>query len=64
VVHGKSFDFKGTIERGDGKNPNDEAYYVLKGRLSEVSAGDGGKSTGKSEDVAFKSFPRDLNPSQ
>jgi len=64
VVHGKSFEFKGSIERGEGKNPNDEAYYVLKGTLTEVFTGDGGKTSSKNEEVAFKSFPRDLNPSQ
>jgi hypothetical protein len=64
VVHGKSFEFKGSIDRGEGKNPNDESYYVLKGTLTEVSGGEAGKSTSKSEEVAFKSFPRDLNPSQ
>ncbi len=64
VVHGVAFDFKGTVERGEGKNPNDEAYYVLKGMLTEASSGDGEKTASKSEEAAFKSFPRDLNPSQ
>lgn len=64
VVHGVSFDFKGTIERGEGKTPNDEGYYVLKGKLTEASAGDGAKNASKSEEVNFKSFPRDLDSSQ
>jgi hypothetical protein len=64
AVHGVSFDFKGTVVRGEGKSPNDEAYYVLKGTLTEASSGDGEKTASKSEEVAFKSFPRDLNPSQ
>ena len=27
--------FSGTFERGEGKNPGDEAYFVLKGTLTE-----------------------------
>jgi len=26
--------FKGTVERGDGKSPGDESYFVLRGTLS------------------------------
>jgi hypothetical protein len=64
VVHGVSFDFKGTVEHGEGKTPNDEGYYVLKGTLIEASAGDGAKNMSKSEEVNFKSFPRNLDSSQ
>jgi hypothetical protein len=35
IVHGVAFDFKGTVERGEGKNPGDESYFVLKGTLTE-----------------------------
>src|SRR6201993_5095275 len=35
IVHGIAFDFKGTVERADGKNPGDEGYFVLKGTLTE-----------------------------
>src|SRR5271168_629295 len=38
VVHGVSFDFKGTVARGEGKNPGDEAYYVLQGMLVESTS--------------------------
>lgn len=64
VVHGVSFDFKGTIERGEGKTPNDEGYYALRGTLTELSSGDGQKSANKSEEVNFKSFPRNLDSPQ
>src|SRR5262249_45937941 len=33
--HGVWFEFHGTIERGVGKNVGDEAYYMLKGTLTE-----------------------------
>ncbi len=31
TVQGVSFEFRGTVERGEGKNRSDEAYYVLNG---------------------------------
>jgi hypothetical protein len=59
IVHGVSFDFKGNIERGEGKNPGDEAYFVLKGSLTENSTDANKKVTSRSQDVAFKMFPQD-----
>jgi hypothetical protein len=59
VVHGVSFDFKGTVERGEGKNPGDEGYFVLKGSLTENSTDANKKTTSRSQDVAFKIFPQD-----
>jgi hypothetical protein len=61
TVHGVWYEFKGTIERGPGKNPGDEAYYLLKGTLSENATDADKKTTSKSRDVAFKSFPQDLD---
>jgi len=62
IVHGVSFDFKGTIERGEGKNPGDEAYFVLKGTLTESSSDANKKATSRSQEVAFKMFPREAAP--
>jgi hypothetical protein len=59
TVHGVWFDFKGTIERGEGKAPGDEAYYVAKGTLTESRTDADKKVTSKSHEVAFKSFPRE-----
>jgi hypothetical protein len=59
IVHGISFDFKGTVERGEGKNPGDEAYYVLKGSLTENSTDGNKRVTSHSQEVAFKMFPQD-----
>jgi hypothetical protein len=60
TVHGVSYEFRGSIERGEGKNPGDEAYYVLKGTLVENSV-DGAKITSSHDrQVALKIFPRDL----
>src|SRR5262249_10122038 len=60
VVHGISYDFKGTVERGEGKKVGDEAYYVLKGTLIQSNIEPQEKATTKSRDVVFKSFPQDM----
>lgn len=62
VVHGTSFEFKGTIERGEGKKPGDEAYYLLKGTLMETATDANKKTSSKSREVAFKAFPEDASP--
>lgn len=59
TVHGVWYDFKGTVERGEGKNPGDEAYYVLKGTLNQYQADTDKKVTSRSRDVEFKAFPQD-----
>ena len=62
VVHGVTFDFKGTVERGEGKNPGDEAYFVLKGTLTENASDVNKKVASHSRDVVFKMFPQDATP--
>ncbi|HLV87236.1 MAG TPA: hypothetical protein VKV39_09695 [Candidatus Sulfotelmatobacter sp.] len=64
IVHGVSFDFKGTIERGDGKNPGDDAYFVLKGTLTQNISDVNKKVTSSAQQVAFKMFPGDAAPPQ
>jgi hypothetical protein len=64
IVHGIRFEFRGTVERGEGKKAGDEAYYVLKGTLTEYSTDDTKKTSSTSREVALKSFPQDLNPTQ
>lgn len=59
TVHGVWFEFKGTIERGEGKNPGDEAYYVLRGTLTRGETDASKKSSSKSREVALKEFPQD-----
>ena len=58
-VRGIWFDFKGTIDRGEGKNPGDEAYFVLNGTLTENATDANKKVTSHSQDVTLKSFPQD-----
>jgi hypothetical protein len=62
IVHGVAFDFKGTIQRGEGKNPGDEAYFVLKGTLTENVSDVNKKVTSHSREVAFKMFPQEASP--
>ena len=60
TVHGVWYDFKGAVERGEGKTPADEAYYVLKGALTEYRTNADKKVTSKSHEVRFKSFPQEV----
>jgi hypothetical protein len=59
TVHGLSYEFKGTVERGLGKTLEDEAYYIVKGTLTEYRTDADKKVTSKSREVIFKSFPRE-----
>jgi hypothetical protein len=62
MVRGVTFDFAGTVERGEGKNPGDEGYFVLKGALTENATDADKKVTSHSQDVTFKMFPQDAAP--
>jgi hypothetical protein len=64
TVHGASFEFRGTVERGEGKSRGDEAYYVLKGTLVENTTDEAKKASSQSREVALKSFPQDMAPPQ
>ena len=57
TVHGVWYEFKGTVQRGSGKNPGDESYYLLKGTLTQNTTDANKKTSSKSRDVTFKSFP-------
>jgi hypothetical protein len=59
IAQNAFYSFKGTIERGEGKKPTDEAYYVLKGTLTQYTLDNSHKTTSKSQAVAFKSFPQE-----
>ncbi len=62
TVHGIWFEFRGTVERGEGKKAGDEAYYLLKGTLIENTTDEAKKTTSRSREVALKSFPQDMAP--
>ena len=62
TVNGVSYEFRGTIERGEGKNRGDEDYYALRGTLVETTTDEVKKTSSRSLDVVLKSFPQDLDP--
>jgi hypothetical protein len=62
AVHAVWFEFVGTVERGEGKNPGDEAYYVLKGTLIDNTTDAAKKVTTHSSAVEFRVFPADASP--
>jgi hypothetical protein len=62
TVHGIWFTFEGTFERGAGKTPGDDAYYVIRGILTRFSTDAEKKTTSQARQVGFKSFPRDSSP--
>jgi hypothetical protein len=64
TVQGVSYEFHGTVERGEGKSRAGEAYYVLKGTLVENTTGEAKKTSSHSREVVLKSFPQDLAPPQ
>jgi hypothetical protein len=59
TVHGVWFDFTGTVDRGPGKAPADEAYHLIKGILTDFRTDADKKVTSRSREVTFKSFPQD-----
>ena len=62
IVHGVAYDFKGTVERGDGKDLKDEGYFVLKGTLTEIATDVNKRVSSHSQEVVFKMFPQDGAP--
>jgi hypothetical protein len=60
TAHGVWYEFKGMVERGEGKNVGDDSYYVLKGTLKQFTSDGGKKTSSKSREVVFKAFPQDL----
>jgi hypothetical protein len=62
AVHAVWFEFTGTVDRGEGKNPGDEAYYVLQGTLTDNSTDAEKKVTSHSHPAVFRIFPADASP--
>ncbi len=58
-LHGVAFEFKGTVERGEGKAPGAEAYHVIKGTLTQMTEDKDHKTSAQQREVVFKSFPAD-----
>jgi hypothetical protein len=62
TVHGIWFEFEGVLVRGSGKKPDDQGYYVARGKLTRFSTDAEKKTESQVRQVEFKSFPRDTAP--
>ncbi|MFB3917161.1 MAG: hypothetical protein ACE14M_10555 [Terriglobales bacterium] len=61
-VHGVWFEFRGSVARGEGKASADEDYYELRGTLIQYITDPNKKTTARSREVVFKSFPKFEEP--
>ncbi len=61
-LHGVSYEFKGKIVRGEGKQPGSEGYYVIKGTLTETTLDANKKAAARQREVELKSLPSDALP--
>jgi hypothetical protein len=60
TVHLVWFELQARVEKNPKKQPGDEGYCVLRGKLTEYRTDANGKPSSKSYEVALKSFPRDM----
>ena len=63
-LHGVVYSFEGTFERGPGKTPQDEGYYILHGALTREVTSPGNQNSAQKREVEFRSFPRDADTPQ
>ncbi len=61
ALHGTWFEFNGAVARGTGKIPGEEAYYLLRGTLTQYSTDAAHHTTARSREVELKSLPQDEN---
>jgi hypothetical protein len=60
AAKGVWFEFTGTVNRGEGKTPADDAYHIIKGTLTDNRTAPDKKVTSKASEVTLKSFPHDV----
>lgn len=53
-VHGIWFEFKGRFDRGTARSKAEDAYYVLRGTLSEYGSDPSDKAASRTREVEFK----------
>ncbi|HLH05704.1 MAG TPA: hypothetical protein VKW78_00555 [Terriglobales bacterium] len=61
AVHGVWFEFKGKISTDKSKQPGSEGYAIVHGTLIQYKDDNNKKTSAKSAEVSFKSFPHDLS---
>jgi hypothetical protein len=59
-VHGVRFDFKGKVSTDKTKQPGAEGYALIHGTLTQYTEDSNKKTSAKSTEVTFKSFPHDM----
>jgi hypothetical protein len=59
-VHGVWFDFKGKVSTDKTKQPGAEGYAMIHGTLVQYTEDNKKKTSAKSTEVTFKSFPHDM----
>jgi hypothetical protein len=57
TIHGISYEFTGTVRRGDAKSKDKEGYVVITGSLTENSVDKNGKPRSQTRELTMKSFP-------
>jgi hypothetical protein len=60
AVHGTWYEFAGAINHGEGKTPNAEGYWVIRGTLKQYDEDENKHVSAKSREITFKSFPQDV----
>lgn len=56
-IHGLSYEFTGTVRRGDAKSKDKEGYFVVEGTLTENTVDKNGKPRTQTRQLSMKSFP-------
>ena len=56
-IHGLSYDFDGTVHRGDAKSKAKEGWFVVEGTLIEHSIDSRGRPRTQRRELTMKSFP-------
>ncbi len=59
-VHGVWFEFKGKVSTDKTKQPGAEGYALIRGTLIQYTEDNNKKTSAKSTEVTFKSFPHDM----
>jgi len=57
TIHGTSYEFTGTVRRGDANSKDKEGYVVIEGTLVENSVDKSGKPRSQRRELTMKSFP-------
>ncbi len=59
-LHGVSYELKGKIVRGEGKQPGSEGYYIIKGTLTQTTIDSNKNVSAREREVELKSMPSDI----